>query len=277
MMNLARRILMGGLAAGALFVFAGCGTAAETPSASDASATAAATEASAKADASEASEAAATEASAAESTAADQAQETALTDTAGGDMTSDLPSPNPAYQTLRVTGTISSIEDEQDIVYITDDGAAAEVAGSSEIGAVEADDCILMDAQTGAEVSDDSLRPGDRVEAYVGLTMTRSIPPQAPCYAMFTDLPESGTPTAHYVRALTVTPNADGGVDVLNQNADVLVTIPADLAIEVFDEAQTATLANITSGTRMIVWYGAETRSIPAQATATRVMLDIDD
>lgn len=249
---------------GALMLFAGCDSGAGAASASP------------SADASEAaspaavvSEAAAVESS--EPAASDEAHQ-------AGEIPADLATPNPAYETLSITGVISSINDELDVIYIKQDADATGVAGDTgEIGVVEGEDCITIDAQTGADIDEDTLQVGDRVQAFIGLNMTRSIPPQAPCFALMTNIPADTPSNAHYIRALQVTQNTDGSVTVLNQNADTLVTIPTDLTIEVYDETRTAQLDNIVAGTPMIAWYDMETRSIPAQATATRVMIDIDD
>lgn len=256
---------------GASLLFAGCDSGTANASASpSAEPTEAASE-----QASESAPEASEDASAREDTAASGSDAAVLEGVT--DLPSDLATPNPQFETLRITGAITSMDDALDVIYITDEGSAAGTDAASEIGAVEAEDCIVMNAQTGQEVDDDTLKVGDRVAAYVGLNMTRSIPPQAPCYALFTNLPENGMGTAHYIRALQVTQGENGGIAVLNQNADTVVTIPDDLTIELFDEGGTTSASSIVAGTRLIAWYDMETKSIPAQATATRVMVDLDD
>ena len=198
--------------------------------------------------------------------------------TMGTQPDTDLPAPDPAFMTLTLAGHITDIDREQDIFYISEqlpaEGATADPANS--VGAVEVDDCIMIDAQTGTEVDDDALRVGEEVTAYVGLAMSRSIPPQSACSAIITNMPTDGT-SAAYVRVQEVTEDTDG-IRVLNQNADLYVIIPQDLSIEVYDEpGQTLSLSAIQPGTRMIVWYGMTTRSIPPQAVATKVVVDVAD
>lgn len=248
----------------AMLIFSGCDSGASTASESAAPA---------------ASQTTSSEASAAAQDASADAVAAATAAVSEGDSAFelDLATPNPQFETLRITGPISSRDDASDITYITDEQAADGSGAVSEVGAVEGEDCIIVDVQTGQEVDDDTLQIGQRVTAYVGLNMTRSIPPQAPCYALMTNLPADGMGAAHYIHALQVSPAEQGGIAVLNQNADTIVTIPADLPIEIFGETETTTAASIVPGTRLIAWYDMETRSMPAQATATRVMVDIDD
>lgn len=188
-----------------------------------------------------------------------------------------LATPDPMFQTVSVLGTIVSVDPEQDNITIQEDGTEA-TAGSApqgQIVAVEAEDCMIVDSQTGAEVDDDALGEGDRVFAFVSPNQTRSIPPQAQCYALITNIPDNGMGIASYVHVIDVQQAEDGNISVLNQNADLWVTIPADLKIEVFDEpGETATAASIRPGTNLIAWYDVVLESYPGQTTATRVMID---
>lgn len=201
---------------------------------------------------------------------------------ASGDV-GTLPTADPMFATVSVLGSLVAVDAEQDIFTIQEslpDGTDAETQanGEGQIAAVEADDCVIIDSQTGAEVDDDQLRVGDRVFAFVSPNQTRSIPPQAACYALITNIPENGLGIASYVHAIDVQSTSNGDIQVLNQNADLWVTIPADLTIEVFDEpGQTATAAQIRPGSNLIVWYDMVAESYPAQTTATRVMIDLDD
>lgn len=201
---------------------------------------------------------------------------------AGGDV-GTLSTADPMFATVSVLGTLVAVDTEQDIFTIQEslpDGTDSETQanGEGQIAAVEADDCIIIDSQTGMEVDEDYLRVGDRVFAFVSPNQTRSIPPQAACYALITNIPENGLGIASYVHATDVESTSDGGVRVLNQNADLWVTIPADLTIEVFDEpGQTATASQIRPGSNLIAWYDMVAESYPAQTTATRIMIDLDD
>lgn len=285
-MRRSRKMIIAAAAMGAMFLFAGC-DAAVSPS--DAAGEAQASASAAESVSAAASQDTRTSESAEPSGGQSQEASPEVSGTApnpADDPAAALPTADQAYATLPVLGTIVDIDREQDIYYVSEEQQGAEGAAAADgapsddpatqVGCVEAEDCIIIDSQTGAEVDDDRLQVGDRVLAFVGLAMTRSLPPQAQCYAIVTNLSDNNLGSANYVRALSVD-QTDDGLRILNQNADLYITVPPDLQIEVFDENRTASASDIQPGTRMIVWYDAVMKSYPGQTTATRIMLDLDD
>lgn len=187
------------------------------------------------------------------------------------------PTANPAYETIQVIGTVAEIDTETRIFYIEQDTGADESGNPAQdqIGAVLSDATVVMDSQTGEMEDSNSITAGQRVCAYVGIAMTRSIPPQAQCYALVTNLPANDIGIASYVRPIEVTRNGDGSVVLLNQNADLYITIPSNLKVEVYTTTDTilASKADIEVGDGLMVWYDRVAYSFPGQTTATRVTL----
>lgn len=179
-----------------------------------------------------------------------------------------LPEPDPAYATKRIIGKVVSVEADEDTVYVKEDA----VEDADEIGAILADDCVVIDCETAEEASISDLKEGDKVEVYIGMEMMPSLPPKATCYAVITNVPEE-LGLADYVRVAKVEEAVHGGVVVLNQNADLYVTIPKDLEIGILGTTDTASLSDIKEGTRLIVWYDYVLESYPAQTTALRCVL----
>ena len=179
-----------------------------------------------------------------------------------------------AAVSLTMTGKITELDDEADTLRM--EGKDAENA-ENDLIVKENDQTVVIDAQTGKEVDFDSLRVGDEVSVCVATAMTKSIPPQANAYAIVTNLPENGMGIPSYIQAKEVTEKEDGSLAILNQNADLILTIPAGLTIGVFDENETATAAEIKPGSVLMAWFDAVAMSYPGQATATQVVLVKED
>lgn len=187
----------------------------------------------------------------------------------------EAPTPNPAYETMQVLGTVAEINTDRHICYIQQDKGveASDNPAQNQIGAVLSDETILMNSQTGEKVDPDSIAVGQRVCAYVGLAMTRSIPPQAQCVALPTNLPANDIGIATYVRPIQVKYSEDGSVVLLNQNADLYITIPSNLEVEVFMSSDTVRADSVQSGNKLMVWFTGVAYSFPGQTTVTRAML----
>lgn len=184
------------------------------------------------------------------------------------DPAGQLPEPNPEYATSKLRGAVTSIDTDDNIVYIKETSPDA----VDDVGAVISDETIIIDCQSGAKQTVADLKDGDVVVAYLSMAMMPSLPPKAACYALITNLPEE-LGMADYVCVSDMNTLDDGGVVVLNQNADLWITIPSTLEIGVFGEDKTASTADIEVGTRLIVWYDLVMESYPAQTTALRCMI----
>lgn len=190
---------------------------------------------------------------------------------ADDDIVGSLPSADLAETTVSVTGTIAELDPQAHYVIIAESGDPQDMA--SAVQAQITDRTLIIDSISGTTLAESALAAGERISADVSPRMTRSIPPQAEAFALFADVPESGPGAAHYVRAMDVMTAEDGGTVVLNQNADLYITIPPSLSIGRLDSPETAPASDITEGSVLIVWYGAVAESYPAQTTAERVIL----
>lgn len=167
-------------------------------------------------------------------------------------------------QTLTYVGIVSNVDVGGAVVVDT--------AQNGEIACNTSEDTIFVNAVTGRKASLSDVRVGTYVAATVSPAMTRSVPPQSACYALIVDVPTSGVGSASYIQASSVSREADGALQITNQNDDTIVTIPADIPIEQLGTDGTVERDLIVEGSRLIVWYDAVTLSMPAKATALRAV-----
>lgn len=158
-----------------------------------------------------------------------------------------------ARQVLTTSGVVASVDGHR--VTVRGEGSFAEVVLSVD------ETAYLVDGQDGEAVDFAALQTGDKVTAYYGPRLTRSIPPQGSAIALVRGERDGA---ALYMQAEEVTALPGGGVRVLCSNRDRLVTILP----EVFPQAD-----QIRKGTEMLVWYDFMTLSLPGQATAKKARI----
>ena len=134
------------------------------------------------------------------------------------------------------------------------------------------EDTVYMDTQTGIAADPAKIRTGDVIYAYYSAAMTRSIPPQAACYAVVVNLEDNAAP-AHYLTAESVTANADGSVTVMAENGSILVMVGKDAPISPYLTKNIVTSADIKVGSRFFAWYDVILTSYPGRTGASRVVL----
>lgn len=125
------------------------------------------------------------------------------------------------------------------------------------------DSAYILNAEDGTQIPFKDLKSGDTVTAYYGPTVSRSIPPQGNAIALIVGTPKKGS-AGMYMKVANLEKNQDGSIKVLCTNSDRLVTIRPDVFVQT---------TAIKEGSELIVWYDIMTMSIPAQATATKVVL----
>lgn len=125
------------------------------------------------------------------------------------------------------------------------------------------DNTYILNAHDGTPILFEDLKQGDVVTAYYGPALTRSLPPQGRAIALIVGTPEEGS-AGMYMKVGKLQENKNGGIRVLCTNNERLVAILPETFAQV---------ADIKEGTELIVWYDVMTMSIPAQATATKVVL----
>ena len=125
------------------------------------------------------------------------------------------------------------------------------------------DSTHILDSQDGTLIPFNGLKDGDTITAYYDPGVTRSIPPQGNAIALIVGTPKTGS-AGMYMKVAKLEKNIDGSIKVLCTNSDRLVTIRPDVFAQPTD---------IKEGSELIVWYEMMTMSLPAQATATKVVL----
>lgn len=181
-----------------------------------------------------------------------------------------LPEPNPETATVTVVGTITTSDEEASTWYVRDDDESA----VDETGIIVSDDTIIVDCVSGDLQNTSALVPGTRVAAYISVIEMPSLPPRAACFAVITNVPDTGNGNASYVYASQVKPGENGSVVVLNQNSDLYVTVPDDIPIGILGQPDAAAAPDdIREGTRFIAWFDIVGLSYPGQTTALRVMI----
>ena len=155
------------------------------------------------------------------------------------------------------------------------DAAGAVTLETEQLGEVVCNtdaDTIIVNAVTGRKESFRDIRVASNASVSVSRALTRSVPPQTICYAVITGLPESGLGSASYIEAREVLKEQDGTLEIMSHDEDLIVTIPAELPIEIYGSDGTASRDEIMPGSRLVVWYDAVSLSLPGQATAVRAL-----
>ncbi len=161
----------------------------------------------------------------------------------------------PVQNVITTKGEIKEINKGQ--VRVLGEGAYNEIVLNIQ------DSTYILNAQDGTPIPFKNLKKGDTITAYYSPRVTRSIPPQGNGIALIVGTPKTGG-TGMYMKVAKLEENKDGSIKVLCTNSDRLVTISPDRFAQTTD---------IKEGSELIVWYDMMTMSIPAQATATKVVL----
>ncbi len=129
-----------------------------------------------------------------------------------------------------------------------------------------------IDNTTGLPLNLDSLKQGDTIFAYFSEAMTRSIPPQSSATAIIGNIQKNTAP-AKYITVGDIIESTNSGITVISADNQYQITIPADLTLMPYKTKQIVTLQDIKVGTPLFAWFEFMTLSIPAQATATKVVV----
>lgn len=130
-----------------------------------------------------------------------------------------------------------------------------------EIALIIAQDTHVVNGADGAKVELGKLKKGDKVAAYYGTAVTRSLPPQGKAKALVIG---DDKERAMYMKAGSIEKLADGDIRVLDTNGDRLVRIGRD---------QVSNINAINEGSELLVWYKMMTMSLPGQATSTKTVV----
>lgn len=172
-----------------------------------------------------------------------------------GGAAANLTFDRPMRNVISTHGEITEVKDG--VVRISGEGAYKDI-----ILHVQASTYIL-NAKDGTAVLLQDLKPGETITAYYGPAVTRSLPPQGSAIALLVGTPNQGS-AGMYMKVASLQEGKEGSVRVLCTNNERLVTILPE---------KLAQISQIKEGSELIVWYDVMTMSIPAQATATKVVL----
>lgn len=121
----------------------------------------------------------------------------------------------------------------------------------------------IVAAEDGKPVDFAALQKGEKVVAYYGPQVRKSMPPQANAIALVVGTPTSGG-IGMYMQVASVQKKSDGNIRALSTNGDMLITIRKEL----FPQHN-----NVREGSELLVWYNMMTMSMPGQATAIKAVL----
>lgn len=128
---------------------------------------------------------------------------------------------------------------------------------------------IIMDNQ-GIPLNLNELKTGDKINIVSSPAMTYSIPPQTYAYAVILNNEQIAVP--QYIEAGKVTTENDTTV-IESKDGNYIITVTKDTEITPFKTRNIVKAQDIVEGTPLFVWYDTVEESLPAQATATKVMV----
>lgn len=160
-----------------------------------------------------------------------------------------------ANQVLFTRGVITALEDNR--ITVEGEGAYTEIVLNI------SQDTYLNDGKKGRYISLKKLAVGDKVSAFYGPAVTRSMPPQGNALAVVKNSADNELDNAIYIKAGEVY-FSDDKVNVLNSNGDLIVGI---------ERRDCRKYKLIKPGSDLLVWYKMVALSMPGQTNATRAVI----
>ena len=171
-----------------------------------------------------------------------------------------------APSSLRVTGTIAEISDDQILLKNEEEGAAY-----PEILLNLTEDTLILSAADCSEKALSDFAVGDTVYADVSPVMTRSLPPMTNAFTLFCEIPED-TAVPAYGTITDVSADEDGNLRV-STDQDLILNLTPDAPVLSLDGTETLSAAGLMAGDTILVRYSIMTMSIPAQTTPDEIRL----
>ncbi len=154
---------------------------------------------------------------------------------------------------VRIYGVISEVWVEQSTI-VVDNQSGASSPGEIELK-IDTENTLVLDATTGYPVSLEEVQTGS-FEAYLGGTMTMSLPPQTTPYVVIVNIPEDyGTP--QYAIVEQIEKDEDGGAVVTATDGRSYV-ISADTQVVPYRTKNIVTLDDIQTGSVCLIWLNGE-------------------
>lgn len=168
-------------------------------------------------------------------------------------------------QTVRTNAVINEITDGEfkSILVDKSDDKTSQIA-------LNIDDETIIIKADGTAVEFKDLKAGDKIDIVHSQAMTFSLPPQTYSYAIIVNNEQVTSP--QYIQVDKVETEGDT-TTITNAGGDLIVRVNKDTEIVPFETKNIVKASDIKEGSILFGWYDIVTASIPAQATAAKIML----
>lgn len=165
---------------------------------------------------------------------------------------------------IRVSGTVTQIEDGQILLENEEEGAAY-----PQILLNLSEDTLILSGTDCSQKALSDIAEGDTLYADISQAMTRSLPPMANAYVVFCDVPQdSAVPT--YAVITDIQTAQDGSVSLITDQE--LILIPGeDTRVLSLDGSETLSLSDLAVGDTILASFQIMTASLPAQANPEEI------
>lgn len=172
----------------------------------------------------------------------------------------------PNLSLMNLNAIISEITDEEGYKSILVDDSNDK---DSQISLNIDNNTIVMNAN-GEAVDFSDLKAGDRINVVHSLAMTFSLPPQTYAYAVIVNNEQAAVP--QYIEAGKIATENDT-TTIESKDGNYIIRVDKDTQIIPFKTKNIVTAQDIVEGTTLFAWYDIMTASMPAQATANKIMI----
>lgn len=170
----------------------------------------------------------------------------------------------PSY--INISGVIKEIlkaEDGTVSSIIVDKGEEMEVQLNI------SEETVLADVN-GMPIDVSSLEVGMQIDAAQSEMQTMSIPPQSPALVIIKKA--EGEMAPKYIEIKEII-EKDGKKAFQSEDGDYLIAFDETTEFAPYRTRNIVTAQDLKAGSKVLVWYGISTKSIPEQALATKVMI----
>ena len=157
-----------------------------------------------------------------------------------------------------------------EILEVADDYIVVKTTDGEEIQFNTSDLTQIIDANTVMPLNLKE-RETNAVMITYSNAMTMSIPPQAYAYAIIGNIKsEMGNPIYTIVDEVKT---SEDGIVIVTDGGSKEITVPSTAEVSPYLTRNIVTLADIKSGSNILLWYDMMTMSIPAYATSEKVVV----
>ena len=170
----------------------------------------------------------------------------------------------PTY--LNISGEIAEIEK-------TEDGAVERVlvdkGEGEEVALVVSEETVLID-EAGMPIDITALEVGADIYATQSMAQTMSLPPQSKALAIVLTTENAQSPKYLEIKSIV---EEEGRTVLASADGQYLIALSEETEFAPYKTRNIVTAADIKEGSKIFVWYGMSTKSIPEQATASKIMI----